>query len=228
MTAETITRHELADLIELHAGLLAGTLRAQPPAPSVPGAVAAERSRRTPAVGDATAVGVEAPSVQSVSGSMNSWTKVGDLEGQTYAWPEGTEHYDPFEVWESGDARGRLQLGLGNAVERGTYYGKDRGYWLVFDMVNGQKRRPIVVFTESDDYEQTGDLVAVIKGKGAGGRSMFNPSDDLPAGYERLRVELFRDRISGPQAYNRLAVIAEGGDRQAMLDHGLMQLRLRS
>ena len=91
-------------------------------------------------------------------------------------------------------------------------------------MVNGQKRRPIVVFNEGDNPE---DLVAVIKGKGKGGRSMFAPGDDLPAGYQPFTVDVFRNRINGPQAFNRLAVVAEGGDREAMLDHGLLQLNLR-
>jgi hypothetical protein len=33
---------------------------------------------------------------------------------------------------------------------------------------------------------------------------MFAPSDELPAGYEKLKIETFRDRVSGPQAYSRL------------------------
>ena len=119
----------------------------------------------------------------------------------------------------------RWQLGLGQAAERGTYYGRERGYWLVFEMVNGQKRRPIVVFTEGDS---AADLVAIIRGKGPGGRSMFAPGDDLPSGYEDLVVDVFRNRINGPQAFNRLAVVAEDADREAMLDHGLLQLHLRA
>ena len=113
-------------------------------------------------------------------------------------------------------------------VKRGVYYGKERGYWVAFEMVNGQKRRPILIFMEADDFDTSGALVAVLKGKGAGGRSMFAPGDDLPVGYERLTVEIFRDRVSGPQAYNRLAVVAEGGGRQAMCTHAFLQLGLRS
>ena len=52
--------------------------------------------------------------------------------------------------------------------------------------------------------------------QGDGGRSMFAPGDELPAGYERLKIEVFRERVSGPHAYNRLAVVAEAGDRQTM------------
>ena len=94
-------------------------------------------------------------------------------------------------------------------------------------MTNGQRRRPIVVFTEADDFETTGDLLAIIKGKGDGGRSMYGPGDELPPGYERLQVEIFRDRITGPQAFNKLAVVAKGGDPQAMCTHAALQIALR-
>lgn len=237
MQPQTITRTELADLVQHHADLFARALRGEPqhsdreladdrrgvavsgthtaPAPdpsSSPDPTAAEIG----SAGDAAAAG------------PRSWTSVGELPNETYTWPEGTEHYQPFEIWETTDGRGRVQIGLGRPVERGDYYGKtDVGWWLAFEMINRQKRRPIVVFNEADDFETTGDLVAIIKGKGAGGRSMFAPGDELPAGYERLSIDVFRDRISGPQAFNRLAVIAEGGDRQAMCEHAFLQLRLR-
>jgi hypothetical protein len=81
---------------------------------------------------------------------------------------------------------------------------------------------------EADDFENSGALVATVKGKGDGGRSMFAPGDELPADYERLKIEIFRDRVSGPQAYNRLAVVAEAGDRQTMCIHAFAQPALRS
>jgi hypothetical protein len=199
-----ISRNELADLIEQHARLLAEALRhgAQP---------GPDRPKHAPPIRDIAPGG---------------WSKVGELENQSYTWPEGTEHYAPFEVWEAA-APSRIQIGLGDPNNPGTYYGKERDYWLAFEVVNGERRRPIVVFNEADDYEESGDLVAIIKGKGDGGRSMFSPGDDLPAGYERLEIDVFRNRINGPQAYNRLAVIARGGDRQAMCAHAALQLGLR-
>jgi hypothetical protein len=96
------------------------------------------------------------------------------------------------------------------------------------EMINGQKRRPIVEFIEADDFENSGAVVATLKGKGNGCRSMFAPGDELPAGYEELTIEIFRDRVSGPQAYNRLAVVAEAGNLQTMCTHALLQLGLRS
>lgn len=58
---------------------------------------------------------------------------------------------------------------------------------------------------------------------------MFAPGDEhlLPDDYEGMRIEVFRDRIVGPRAFNRLAVVATGGDTTTMLDHALIQQRLR-
>jgi hypothetical protein len=123
-------------------------------------------------------------------------------------------------------SRRRYRERFGDCAPEG-HDGKERGYWLAFEMVNAQKRRPIVVFNEADDFDVSGDLVAIIKGKGAGGRSMFAPGDAVPAGYDELDVDVFRDRITGPQAFNRLAVIAKGGDRSAMCTHAALQLTLR-
>jgi hypothetical protein len=230
MSKHVITRQELADLLEHHAGLLATALRGDH-ASERAGHLAGDQLEVPTAAAAKTAKGLGQPSDPPTDvghGEIGTWTLVGELQNQTYSWPGGIETYEPFEVWETIDLRGRIQIGVGKATERGEYYGRMRGYWLAFEMVNGQKRRPIVVFNEADDYETSGDLVAIIKGKGAGGRSMFGPGDVLPPGYERLPVEVFRERINGPQAFNRLAVIAQGGDRQTMCVHAALQLRLRS
>lgn len=230
VSGKTITRDELADLIERHARALARAVRRGPGLSDV--VPADERATGGSADGaagaDVLAEDQGASGGGAQAGAGGAWTKFGELPDQTYAWPEGTEHYEPFEVWERADGRGRVRVGLGRAVDRGIYYGKERGYWLAFEMVNGRKRRPIVVFNEADDFETSADLVAIIKGKGEGGRSMFAPGDELPVAYDGMQVEIFRDRINGPQAFNRLAVIARGGDRQAMCEHASLQLGLRS
>jgi hypothetical protein len=200
---QPLTKSELADLVESQAASLVAALR-QP-------------------AGD----GVRRPSVR-----LAAWTKVAEREGESYSWPEGVEHYLPFEVWESVDVDGPVQIGLGRVTVPRVFYGRERFWWLAFEMIGDEKGRPIVVYNEADAQRGTGgakgDLVAVIKGKGHRGRSMFAPGDDLPDLYDDLPVDVFRNRISGPQAPNRLAVIASGGDRDVMLDHALFQLRLRS
>lgn len=222
MLDELITREELAGLLEMIAAELRhGTVSSSAP-DSLPGD--SDPSSTTPHSPATSTSGT--PHCWSASQGLRSWNKVGELHGQSYTWPTGTEEYDPFEVWETNDEGAALQFGLGYvaANPQEDYYGRPRGYWLAFVMVNGQKRRPIGVFIEAD---QPTDLVAVIKGKGHGGRSMYAPGDELPAGYDGLNVDVFRDRVTGPQAYNRLAVVAKNGDRQTMLNHAAIQSTLR-
>jgi hypothetical protein len=52
---------------------------------------------------------------------------------------------------------------------------------------------------------------------------MFDPGENLPAGYENLTVDIFRHHVIGPQAYSKLAVVAVDGDREAMLNHAAIQ-----
>jgi hypothetical protein len=227
MSTHGITRAELADLVEQHSSLLVTALRRQV-SPTVE-TLADERPLADAKPSQDELPGRQPPQPVPPGSADGHWSKVGELPGESYVWPgpDGIENYDPFEVWERRTENARTQIGLGRATNRGIYYGKERGYWLAFEMVNGQKRRPIVVFNEADDFDVSGDLVAIIKGKGPGGRSMFAPGDDVPAGYDELDVDVFRDRITGPQAFNRLAVIAKGGDRSAMCTHATLQLTLR-
>jgi hypothetical protein len=215
--AATLTREEFADMIEYHATLFVAALRDGTSSTALVEYNAAGAPQLATQPAAPVVIAAQQPSAPVL------WAKVGELPNQAYRWPRRTEHYNPFEVWQAD-----RQIGLGKADNSGHYYGKEhRGYWLAFEMVNGQKRRPIVVFNEADDYESSGDLVAIIKGKGDGGRSMFKPGDDLPPGYENFEIDVFRNRITGPQAFNRLAVVARGGDRQAMCTHALLQLALR-
>jgi hypothetical protein len=87
-------------------------------------------------------------------------------------------------------------------------------------LVNRRLGTGLAVFIEA---EQPTDVVAVIRGNGPSGRSMFDPRDDLTTGYENLTVDGFRDRVIGPQADGKLAVVAVDGDRHAMLNHAAIQ-----
>lgn len=221
----TLTRHDLADFIERHAAAMARELREDLNDGVL--AVRLDAPSQRPSAEFKSPIGntdVSAPSPTA----LGTWLKVGELTDQSYAWPTGVEEYQPFEVWQTSGVAPQVQIGIGDPNNPSEYYGKVRGYRLTFEMINGQKRRPIVVFTEADDFEKTGDLVAIIKGKGEGGRSMFAPGDDLPPGYENLEIAIFRYRISGPQAFNRLAVVARGGSPSAMCTHAFLQLGLRS
>ena len=217
MQDQLITREDLAGIFEQVVLSLRGATVAPPLADSPS---AAGETPPTPSGSKRQSRGA------ALGPDLRSWKKVRELDGERYTWPEHTEEYDPFEVWATDDSGPRLEFGLGYIAANPStdYYGQPRGYWLAFEMVNGKKRRPIGVFIEGDDPT---DLVAVIKGKGPGGRAMYAPGDELPAGYDDLTVDVFRDRITGPQAYDRLAVVAENADRQTMLNHAAIQSKLR-
>jgi hypothetical protein len=83
--------------------------------------------------------------------------------------------------------------------------------------------RPVVVFTECDDFQETHRFAAIIRGKARRGREMFAPGDELPPGYEHLTIETYRDRVAG--GFKRLAVIAHSDHE--MLAHGALQVRTR-
>jgi hypothetical protein len=201
MNEDLLTRTQLADLIESQAASFVAALR-EPRLGAVP------RGLR-----------------------LAAWKKLTERENESYSWPEGVEHYSPFEVWGTADDRGEVKIGLGRVTVPREFYGRERYWWLAFEMIGDEKGRPIVVYNEADAKDggrtTSGDLVAVIKGKGPRGRSMFAPGDDLPGYYDDMPIDIFRNRISGPQAPNRLAVIAPREDRDVMLDHALIQLRLR-
>ena len=56
--------------------------------------------------------------------------------------------------------------------------GRDRKYVVAF-LSSGSPQRPLAEFVAADDYEETRDLVAVIRGSD-GGRRMYGAGDALP------------------------------------------------
>jgi hypothetical protein len=165
----------------------------------------------------------------SSAGRTKAWSEIVDLAGQKYKWPnEPTENYTKFPVFETADARGTAQISIGYAdqaaIDRSS---RKRPYLVTFEIVGQKMVRPLVVFTATDDHASTGDFVGVIKGKGNGGKKMFAPGDILPPAYAGWDIVLFRDKVDGAYSYNKLAVLARGGDVDAILDHALIQLRLR-
>jgi hypothetical protein len=167
----------------------------------------------------ATAEGREGPG--EGAGQPIEWTLVETRDGITYSWPDGNiDRYDSFDVYQGA---GLLAIGRGPTA---SVKGRPRRYAVVFQLgVGGGSPRPVTTFVEADDFESSGELVSVIRGKGASGRQMFAPGDALPDGYENLRVERFADRIAGH--YDRLAVVAHEDDAETMLDHAEAQIRTR-
>jgi hypothetical protein len=154
------------------------------------------------------------------------WNLVREREGESYRWPNGRDRYDPYRVF-MGTTRteGAVQIGLGETV-RENKWGRDRKYVVAF-LSGGSPQQPLVEFVAADDYEQTRELVAVIRGSD-GARRMYGTGDALPIVYtERFRTEVYNERVVHPGAWNKLVVVAREDDDEAMLNHALIQSRRR-
>jgi hypothetical protein len=154
------------------------------------------------------------------------WRLVQDREGESYRWPSGRDRYEPYRVFMGTTrAEGAVQIGLGETIRKNKW-GRDRKYVVAF-LSAGSPQQPLVEFVAADDYEQTRELVAVIRGSD-GARRMYGVGDALPAVYtERFRTQLYNERVVHPGAWNKLVVVAREDDQEAILNHALIQSRRR-
>lgn len=154
------------------------------------------------------------------------WRLVREREGESYRWPNGRDRYSPYRVF-MGTTRveGAVQIGLGETI-RENRWGRDRKYVVAF-LSGGSPQQPLVEFVAADDYEQTRELVAVIRGSD-GGRRMYGAGDPLPAPYtDRFRTQIYNERVLYPGVWNKVVVVAREDDDQAILNHALIQSRRR-
>jgi hypothetical protein len=154
------------------------------------------------------------------------WRLVREREGESYRWPNGLDRYKPYRVFMGATrAEGAVQLGLGETIRKNKW-GRDRKYVVAF-LSAGSPQQPLVEFVATDDYEQTRELVAVIRGSD-GGRRMYGAGDPLPAVYaKRLRTQVFSERVVHPGAWNKIVVVAREDDDTTILNHALIQSRRR-
>jgi hypothetical protein len=157
----------------------------------------------------------------------DDWRLVRKRDGESYRWPTGRDRYSRYRVFiGTTRAEGAVQIGLGETIRKNKW-GRDRKYIVAF-LSGGSPQRPLVEFVAADDYQQTRELVAVIRGSD-GGRRMYGAGDTLPRLYiERLRTETYNDRVDHPGAWNKLAVVAREDDDNAILNHALIQSRRRN
>jgi hypothetical protein len=159
----------------------------------------------------------------------SEWRMVRELEGQSYLWPQHpAEQYSEYRVYAGDTQReGTVHIALGKAERQGTWE-RDRLYIVSF-LTTGTPQNALAEFLETDDYETTGEFIAVIRGRdGAGSKKMFSPTDDLPAVYsERFKVVLYNEHIRVKGAWSKLAVLADEADPSTMLNHALLQARRR-
>jgi hypothetical protein len=154
------------------------------------------------------------------------WRRVREREDESYQWPDKREHYSRYQVF-LGTARteGAVHIGLGETIRKNKW-GRDRKYVVAF-LSSGSPQQPLAEFVAADDYEETRELVAVIRGSD-GGRRMYGSGDALPRVYkERFRTRLYSERVVYPGVWNKVVVVAREDDDETMLNHALIQGRRR-
>jgi hypothetical protein len=154
------------------------------------------------------------------------WRLLREREGEAYQWPEERDRYVRYRVFlGTTRAEGAVHIGLGETV-RTNKWGRDRKYIVAF-LSGGSPQQPLVEFVAADDYEQSRELVSVIRGSD-GGRRMYGAGDPLPDVYkERFRTELYSDRVVHAGVWNKVVVVGREDDDEAMLNHALIQSRRR-
>jgi hypothetical protein len=175
---------------------------------------------------DGTAARAAAPARSRPVDLPEDWRLVRERDGESYRWPKRRDRYAPYRVF-MGTTRteGAVQIGLGETIRKNAW-GRDRKYVVAF-LSSGSPQEPLVEFVAADDYKQTRELVAVIRGSD-GGRRMYGAGDALPAVYtERFRTQIYNERIIYPGAWNKLVVVAREDDDEAMLNHALIRSRRR-
>jgi hypothetical protein len=154
------------------------------------------------------------------------WGLVREREGQSYQWPDQREHYSRYRVFlGTTRAEGAVHIGLGEAIRRNKW-GRNRKYVVAF-LSSGSPHQPLAEFVAADDYQETRELVAVIRGSD-GGRRMYGPGDTLPNVYkERFRTQLYSERVVYPGVWNKAVAVAREDDDETILNHALIQGRRR-
>jgi hypothetical protein len=175
---------------------------------------------------DGPSEGPSAP-VRVVSPDLpDDWRLLQEREGESYRWPKRRDAYSPYRVLiGTTRAEGAVQIGLGETI-RENAWGRDRKYVVAF-LSGGSPQQPLVEFVAADDFEDTRELVAVIRGSD-GGRRMYGIGDKLPAVYaERFRTQIYNERVAHPGAWNKVVVVVREDDLHTMLNHALIQSRRR-
>jgi hypothetical protein len=154
------------------------------------------------------------------------WRLLHERDGESYRWPKRRDSYAPYRVFMGTTrAEGAVQIGLGETI-RENAWGRDRKYVVAF-LSGGSPQHPLVEFVATDDFDDTRELVAVIRGSD-GGRRMYGIGDQLPAVYaDRFRTQIYNERVAHPGVWNKLVVVAREDDTAAMLNHALIQSRRR-
>jgi hypothetical protein len=167
-----------------------------------------------------------APAHERRADLPDDWRLLREREGESYQWPEERDRYSRYRVFlGTTRAEGAVHIGLGETI-RSNKWGRDRKYVVAF-LSSGSPQQPLAEFVAADDYEETRELVAVIRGSD-GGRRMYGAGDTLPALYkERFRTQMYSERVVYRGVWSKVVVVAREDDEETILNHALIQGRRR-
>lgn len=155
----------------------------------------------------------------------SEWKLLEEKRGVEYTWGEDHDVYDPFRIYEGQTSHGAHHLAIGQC-ERTRTHGRDRVYFIVLTIGKKGGLRAVAEFLATDDYDETGDLIAVIKGKDGTGR-LFDSAAELPSVYVSWETATYRDRVDYPGSYLKQGLVCHEDDHMTMLNHCLAQMQLR-
>jgi hypothetical protein len=180
----------------------------------------------TPVGADGTSGKTAASADRRTADLPEDWRLVRERERESYQWPEERERYPRYRVFMGTTrAEGAVHIGLGETTRKNKW-GRDRKYVVAF-LSSGSPQQPLAEFVAADDYEETRELVAVIRGSD-GGRRMYGAGDELPGVYkERFRTQMYSERVVYPGVWTKVVVVAHEDDDETMLNHALIQGRRR-
>ena len=126
------------------------------------------------------------------------WSLVQERDGESYQWPEQRDLYSRYRVFMGMTrSEGVVHIGLGETIRK-KKWGRNRKYVVAF-LSSGSPQKPLAEFLAADDYKETRELVAVIRGSD-GGRRMYGPGDALPEIYEGAFERRCTTTVSTTQA----------------------------
>jgi hypothetical protein len=157
-----------------------------------------------------------------------AWELVREREDQAYTWPVERESYDAYRVYATETVQtGTVHIALGTNPSHPAW-GSDRMHVVAF-LSSSSPQIPLVEFQGADDFDQSRELISVIRGKGGGkSKKMFGVGDPLPRVYaEYFRTALYSDCIRVRGAWAKVAVVAREDEPEVVLNHALVQARRR-
>lgn len=164
-----------------------------------------------------------ASSTNRSSEDANEWVELDEWTNQTDTWPKpgggkDVAVFEQFRVFQRGDGL-RIGLGYRRRDDQATEIG-------VFLLGLNQKKRLVVYFQPTDDFEASRKMFAPIRGKN-GGRSYFRGAEEVPPDYRDNEIVALWDVAPKHRLREIKVVLADADDWQTMVEHAAAQVRIR-